>query len=242
MTAGYPDMNSTEEIFTTIENAGADIIEMGIPFSDPIADGSTIQFSSDKALSKGANLDRILASVRRIREKSETPIIFMSYLNPLMRGGFENTVQKAKSAGVDGFIIPDMIPEESAELEKTAKKHGLSLIFLAAPNSDSKRLAYIDKASNPFVYIVSLTGVTGSRKTLPASLKTFLELTSKKMRKPRFLGFGISDVNQVRSLKKYIDGIIVGSALIEIIRKNKSSAARRSKLASFVASLKKSLN
>ncbi|MFH1369630.1 MAG: tryptophan synthase subunit alpha [Elusimicrobiota bacterium] len=238
ITAGYPSAGATEGIFRTLVDSGADIVELGIPFSDPIADGPTIQRSSDQALKNGMSLDKIFQLVKKIRRNCDTPVILMGYLNPLMRNGIERTAELAGRSGVDGFIVPDLIPEESDELRKIFKKHGVSLIFLAAPNTPAGRLKSIARYSDPFVYIVSLTGVTGGRKNLPKDLITFLARTKSNIRKPRYIGFGISRAEQVRSLKKYVDGVIVGSAVIDILTKYRSADKRTKKLSEFVRSLK----
>lgn len=241
ITAGYPDMKFTEEAFAAIAGAGADVIELGVPFSDPIADGPTIQYSSYQALRKGANLDRIFSLVARVRKSSETPVILMGYLNPLLALGLDTAARLAKKSGADGFIIPDVIPEESGPIRKVFAKYGLSLVFLAPPNASSERLRELDRLSSGFVYIVSLTGVTGGRKKLPETAVDFLKRTKRHIRKPRFIGFGISRPEQAAELRKYADGVIIGSALIDIIRKNGRPAAKR-KLAAFISAFRKALN
>ena len=242
VTAGYPDLASTESIFKTLTDSGADIIELGVPFSDPIADGPTIQFSSDQALKKNMTLAKVFSLVKSIRKYSDTPVILMGYTNPLIRNGIESTARAAAASGVDGFIIPDLIPEEALDIRKSLKKYGLSLIFLAAPNSSTERLRYLDSTSSPFLYIVSLTGVTGGRKQLPASAIEFIKRTKRIVKQTRFVGFGISSAEQVKSLKSHADGVIIGSSLIDIIRKYPNREQRAKQLTAYVSSLRKALD
>ena len=242
ISAGYPGIKETPRLAELFESSGADILEIGIPFSDPIADGKTIQYASQIALKKGITLNGVFGIVRKIRKRSDIPVVLMGYLNPFLRHGLENSIADAKKSGVDGLIIPDIIPEESGEIKRLCARHGLSLVYLAAPNTPKKRLKKIDAASAGFVYIVSIAGVTGARKELPASTTDYLISTKKAMKKnPRIIGFGISSPGQVRRFKKYIDGVIVASALIDIIRKNKNVSKAYSELASFIKSLKKAL-
>ncbi|MCX5782524.1 MAG: tryptophan synthase subunit alpha [Elusimicrobia bacterium] len=243
ITAGFPDFKTTETLIKVLESNGADIVELGVPFSDPIADGPTIQFASEHGVKKGVSLLRIFDFVKRLRKKTDIPILLMSYSNPIFHLGNTQSAKRANNAGVDGFIVPDLIPEESKELSLACRKNNLSLVFLAAPNTPDKRLKSIDNQSRGFVYIVSLTGVTGSRKELPQSAKEFLKKTNKYItRNSRFIGFGISSAKQVLNIKNYADGVIVGSALIEIIRKNKNMNKRNKIIASFIKSLRKALD
>lgn len=242
ITAGFPDIDTTRETIKILSNNGADIIEIGVPFSDPIADGPTIQASSDFALKGGVNLNIIFDMIKDVRKETEAPILLMSYSNPLLRQGFNNTARKAHLNGADGFIIPDVIPEESREIKSICAHNELSLIFLAAPNSTDERLRFIDSESEAFVYVVSLTGVTGKRASLPGQSIEFLRRAGSIITHPRFLGFGISNAEQVRRLKPYTDGIIVGSAFIEILRDNKDKKTRENKIAAFTRSLRESLD
>jgi tryptophan synthase alpha chain len=243
ITAGYPDMDSTVEIAEIFAKNGVDIIELGIPFSDPMADGPAIQAASQYALDHGANLNKILDAVTRIRKRTDVPLIFMSYMNPLFQGGFERTVRAARARGVDGFIIPDLIPEEAGTFSDACRKHDASLIFLAAPNSSNERMEAIDRASNGFVYVVSLTGVTGSRDLLSRDLEKFLGRTRKHITlHPGFLGFGISTPEHVAQVKAHVDGVIVGSAFISIIRDAENVAERNARLIRLVKSLRSALD
>jgi len=243
LTAGYPSEGETVKLAALFERSGADILEIGVPFSDPVADGKTVQFASYQALQKGMSLSRVFGIVRKIRKRSAIPVVLMGYLNPFMRRGLRHSLELAKSSGVDGLIIPDIIPEEGAEIKKMCGKLGLSLIFLAAPNTPEERLAAIDSASGGFVYVVSVAGVTGARKQLPSSTRAYLIKTGKRITKnPRILGFGISGPEQVKKLKDYVDGVIVASALIDIIRNGKGRKIPYSKLSLFLKSLRHALD
>jgi len=242
VTAGYPDIKSTEGFVKTFAENGVDIVELGVPFSDPIADGPTIQYSSEYALRKGINLNKILNSVKRMRRKMNLPILLMSYLNPIYKMGMKNAAKKIYESGADGLIVPDLIPEESRDISRALKKYGLAEVFLAAPNTPLNRLKFIDSKSRGFLYAVSVTGVTGKRAALPSQTGDFLLRLKKNARRNlKFLGFGISSVKQVAEIKKSVDGIIVGSAIIELIKNNKGQK-RIKKLASFMQNFRKALD
>ena len=243
VTAAYPDLRTTAELVETFEKNGVDIVEIGVPFSDPIADGPVIQYSSEQALKKGITLGKILSFVKKLRRKAQIPILLMSYLNPIYKMGLKAAAKRAADAGVDGFIIPDIIPEESAEERKIFKKMGLPLVYFAAPNTPVERMKHIDEKSRGFVYVLSLTGVTGKRKGLAPHLKEFLDTTKRYIRRNlRFVGFGISSTEQVSELKDHADGVIVGSAIIELIRKNNNPSSRKKKIALFISSLRNVLD
>lgn len=240
VTAGYPNLNATKKIIPLLANSGADIIELGVPFSDPIADGPTIQYSSDCALRKGINLNQILKLIKEIRKTVNIPILLMGYLNPFMRNGLKNTANRIKSSGADGLIIPDAIPEELKQIKKTLKINKLSLVQFVAPNTPESRMKLINKLADSFIYVVSLTGVTGGRKKLPDHIKDYLKKVSKKLKHPKFLGFGISNPEQVRQIRNYVDGVIIGSKIIKIIQENKNNYSK--KLDFFIRSMKNALN
>lgn len=241
LTAGYPDINSTLELSKVLVDNGADIIELCIPFSDPVADGPTIQYSSEIALKKGANLKKIFVLADKIRKAVDVPLVFMSYLNPIYNMGLEKAFGMLKGRA-DGLIIPDTIPEESSKFENLANKNEVSLIPLVAPNTPEARLRYIDSKASSFSYIVSTAGVTGERKELSSSIKEYLLLTKKNMRSPRYLGFGISKPEHVHQVKPHVDGIIVASAIINIIKESRSIKERNNKVSGFVRSIRKSLD
>jgi tryptophan synthase alpha chain len=218
--AGDPDMPTTEKIAIELDTVGVDIIELGIPFSDPLADGPTIQKASQRALGKGVNIDKILHLVKSLRKKIDTPIVLMGYYNPIFHYGILDFVKHAKRAGVDGVIIPDLIPEEADEFIVAARQYCLSTVFLASPTSTIKRLRLISSKSTGFIYYVSVAGVTGTRRNLDAGIKKNIQRIKKISSKPVCVGFGVSTPGQVRTMSAFSDGVIVGSAIIKIIEKN----------------------
>lgn len=238
LTAGYPNLETTEKLIYYLEEWDVDIIELGVPFSDPIADGPTIQYSSLVSLNQGTNLKKILELVERIRKKSNLPLVLMSYYNPIYQ--YKNFFQVAKENGLDGVIIPDLLPEEEIiTLSRLQITEGIDLIYLIAPTSVEKRIKMITKRSQGFVYVVSVTGVTGARNRLITGLEPFLRKVRNYTDKPLALGFGISNARQVKEIKNSVDGIIIGSAIIEIIRKYKKPLPEMRK---FIFSLRNALN
>jgi tryptophan synthase alpha chain len=236
-TAGFPDKATFFEVFDYLLREG-DIVEVGVPFSDPIADGPTIQKSSFLALKEGVDLKNIFSWVKKARKKHETPIVLMSYFNPILSFGLESFFKEAKEAGVDGVIIPDLSLEESRVWFK--ERNDIAVIFLAAPTSTKKRLKEISKRSRGFLYCVSVTGVTGARESLPSYLFRFLEEAREVSPLPLAVGFGISKEEQVEKLKGYAQGIVVGSALIKPFLEENTSRAQDS-LKNIVKELKSSL-
>ena len=214
ITAGYPSLDATEKLIVTLARSGVDLIEIGIPFSDPLADGPTIQKSSYQALLKGARVKSILRTVKKARAKTTIPFVFMTYYNPVLHYGARNFVRDSKAAGVDGVIIPDLPPEEAGSVISSARKKDFSTIFLAAPTSTKERLVSIAKASSGFIYYVSLTGVTGVRKRLPADIVDNVKRLKRNSKKPVCVGFGVSTPVQARRVSRLADGVIVGSALV----------------------------
>ncbi|MFC1621713.1 tryptophan synthase subunit alpha, partial [Candidatus Omnitrophota bacterium] len=206
--AGDPSLSATKKLIIELEKSGADIVELGVPFSDPLADGPTIQRASERALKSKATIDSVSNLVRDIRSQTQVPIAFLTYYNLIHHYGLERFTQKAKSCGVDGVIIPDLPPEESQELRRIAKKKNFSIIHLAAPTSSRQRLKKIADASTGFIYYVSLTGTTGARKELPKELSVSLKAIKRVTRKPVCVGFGISRPDQVKLVSKLADGVI----------------------------------
>jgi len=217
ITAGDPDLESTKELVITLEKAGVDIIELGVPYSDPLADGPVIQQASQRALRAGTKLKKIFQAVADIRKETHIPIILMTYYNPLLKYGLENTANDAVSSGVDGFIVPDLPMEESAEFGSILAAKGICLIPLVAPTSGPERIRLIASSAQGFVYCVSLTGVTGVREGIPDNLKDFMREVRNVTDKPLAVGFGISTPGQVAAVSKYCDAVIVGSALVKTI-------------------------
>jgi len=217
--AGDPDIATTKKLVFELEKSGADIIELGIPFSDPLADGPTIQRASHRALKKGINISGILSAIKSLRKKTQIPIVLMGYYNPILHYGLKRFTKDVSRAGVDGIIIPDLIPEEADELIHSARGSSLCTIFLAAVTSSAKRLRSIAQKSTGFIYYVSLTGVTGVRQVLPSHIKCHINQIKRISKKPVCVGFGVSNPKQVAALNHYCDGVIVGSAIINNIEK-----------------------
>lgn len=223
ITAGDPNLETTKKIVLILEEAGADIIELGVPYSDPLADGPVIQQASQRALSSGTSLKKIFEMVHELREKTQIPIILMTYYNPLLRYGLENVADDAYKSGVDGFIVPDLPFEENSLFAAELHKYKIFLIPLVAPTSGIDRIKMITAGSDGFVYCVSLTGVTGVREGVPQNLKEFMGNISEVTNVPLAVGFGISSPEQVSVVSQYCDAVIVGSALVKTIAEKGAS-------------------
>ncbi|MBU0548275.1 MAG: tryptophan synthase subunit alpha [Candidatus Omnitrophica bacterium] len=220
ITAGYPNLATTAKLVLELEKKRVDIIELGVPFSDPLADGPVIQEASLYSLRKKTNLIKILDLVKSLRKDTNLPICLMTYYNPVFCFGDKHFVDKAIASGVDGVIIPDLPPEEAKDFLSYANKKGLANICFLAPTSSQARIKAISKIGKGFIYYVSLTGVTGSRKNLAADLKANLARIMKVARIPVCAGFGISNAVQLRQVQEICDGGIVGSAIVNKIREN----------------------
>ena len=241
LTAGYPEPESTAELILGFEENGADMIELGMPFSDPLADGPTIQYSSEIAIRNGMTMEKIFNIVKQVRKKSQIPIIMMGYVNPVLRYDVVNFCEEAAAAGADGLIIPDLPVEESGLIHKEASKNGLNLIFLVAPNTNDKRMIKIDEISEGFVYCVSVTGVTGTRDgdEVARSVQNFIDRVNKNVqRNPKLVGFGIKNHDDAMKIAKNTDGFIVGSALVEQIKDRYPENGWKKDLFNFVHDLK----
>ena len=218
-TLGYPDFETSLDIVRACAQAGADLMELGLPFSDPLADGPTIQHSTQTALANGTTMARCLAGVGELRRGGVAiPLVLMGYLNPILAYGVERFVRDASQAGADGFIIPDLPPEEGEQMERLCRKEGLALVYLLAPNSSPERIRLVCERTGGFVYLVSVRGITGARATLPDGLAAFVERVRPQARVPLAVGFGISTPQQVAAVGQLADGVIVGSALIRVVR------------------------
>ena len=227
LTLGYPSLAATERLILSSDAAGVDIIELGFPFSDPLADGPTIQYSSEQALKKNVSIKDAFALVRRLRQKGATvPIVFFGYFNPVFSYGATSFARDAKSAGLDGLIIPDLPPEEELEFQKECRKQKLHFVQLVAPTTADRRMKMLVRKSQGFVYYVSLRGVTGARKALPEDLKAHLAKLKRMTAKPVLAGFGISTPDQAREISRMADGVIVGSAVIEHLKRGVPAAER----------------
>lgn len=225
VTAGDPSLDATLEFVLALEEAGTDVIELGVPFSDPLADGPTIQRASERALKAGATLPRILDLVRRIRKTSQVPLVLFSYFNPILQMGLEKFAAAASDAGVDGVLATDLSPEESVEYRRILESRRLDTIFLCAPTSTDERLASIAACSTGFLYLVSRTGVTGAKDTLPDDLPALLRRVRSFTELPVAVGFGISLPGHISILGGLADAAVVGSALVSEIERASSPAA-----------------
>jgi tryptophan synthase alpha chain len=216
---GYPDYSTSRDVIVGIAKAGADLIELGLPFSDPLADGPTIQYATQIALENGMTLARCLDLTDEIRARGVSqPLMLMGYYNPILAYGPERFIADAAAAGADGFIIPDLPPEEAAVMEAACAAHGLALVYLLAPTSTPERTVTVAARTSGFLYLVSLAGVTGARAALPSDLGAFVERVRAHVSCPLAVGFGISTPEQARAVGQIADGVIVGSALINVVR------------------------
>lgn len=239
--AGDPFLEQTEDLVLTLEQSGADIIELGVPFSDPIADGPVIQRAGQRALKWNTSLRDVLERVRRLRQKTQVPLVLMSYYNPIYKFGEERFVREAVSAGVDGVILPDLPPEEGSSLGLKAERAGLDMILLAAPTSSRERLLKIVQLTKGFVYYVSLTGITGSSLQQLGNVDSRIKLIRRLTDKPVSVGFGIATPDQAAALSKTADGVIVGSAIVKQIEDGKDNPDLLSNIGTFVKGFKRAL-
>lgn len=221
LTVGYPTLETSEQILHSIVEAGADLIEVGTPFSDPLADGATVQHTSQVSLDQGTTLRDCVALVKRVREAGvEIPLMLMGYFNPIVKYGLEQFVADCADAGVDGFIVPDLPIEESNRMRESTNKHGLDLIFMVAPTTTDDRLKLVAERGSGFVYCVAVTGVTGARDSMSNTLKPYMERVRSHIDLPLGVGFGISTPENVQEVGKLSDGAIVGSALINYMNEH----------------------
>ena len=219
ITAGDPSLDATEQIVLAAAEAGADAIELGVPFSDPVADGPTIQRASERALRSGTTLAGVIELVRRLRAHTDVPLVLFSYFNPILQMGIEKFAAAAAAAGADGVLATDLTPEEAGEYRAVLHAHGLDTIFLAAPTSTDERLALISECSSGFLYLISRTGVTGERDALPEDLPALARRVRRFTKLPLAVGFGISQPAHVSVLGGIADAAVVGSALVAEIEK-----------------------
>ena len=240
--AGDPSLSVTESLVLTLAEGGADLIELGVPFSDPIADGPVIQQSAERALQSGTTLKKILSTVRSLRTKTSVPIIFMTYYNSMLAMGLEKFCAEAVAVGVDGLIIPDLPPEESDELYNiTMASGGPTIIFLLAPTSTPLRRKTVSRRTHGFIYYVSITGITGAQLTDLTLVKKNVQAIQKQSEKPVAVGFGISTPKQAHNVAQFSDGVIIGSALVRSIAEQHHDPAFLSKIKAFTKKLKTAL-
>lgn len=242
LTAGYPSLKATREIVFALEGAGADILELGVPFSDPTADGPVIQASSQKALKEGATLEAVLDLVWEVRKSSEIPIVLFGYYNPIFTYGNERFAEKAAAAGVDGVLVVDLPFEEAKELKSFTDPKGIDSISLIAPTTGEDRIRKIVKAAKGFLYFVSVTGVTGTRKPAVDEVRTGIERIKKVSSLPVAIGFGISTPAEAAEFASLGEGIVVGSALVKKIEEGWERKTLLEAVSSFAGDLKKALN
>ena len=247
VTCGFPSLADTVPLMHAIDRAGADFIELGMPFSDPLGEGKPIQRSSEIALANGANLGTAVDAVANFRETSQTPVLLMGYINPIFRYGISRFCERAASAGVDGLILPDLPPDESPEMAVAADNNNLSLVHLIAPNTPEARIKQISDASTGFVYAVSFTGLTGAKLDSGETVQDYLRRARGLVSKPLLVGFGIRSAQDAATMTAHTDGFIVGSALIENIERFREDPAldphaRLNEVESFVRSLRPQRN
>jgi tryptophan synthase alpha chain len=220
VTVGYPSADVTLEVVPLLADWGCDMVELGIPFSDPLADGTTIQEAGYRALRNGVTPRLCIEMASELRRKVDIPLVFMTYYNPVFNFGLEAFCRLSAQSGVDGLIIPDLPPEEGAELEAHTSRQAMDLAYLLAPTSSEERIDLVSQRSSGFIYLVSLTGVTGTRKDLPSDLEEFVGRVRKRTSLPLCIGFGIATPEQARRAAKIADGVIVGSRLIQLLDKH----------------------
>lgn len=237
VTLGFPNLSVTEKTIIEFEKAGVDVVELGFPFSDPLADGPTIQYASDVAIRNGVSIEDAFCLVEKLRKKGvSVPIIFFSYLNPILHFGIEKFSAKLQASGFDGALVPDLPVEEGKELKGALRRKGLSLVYLVAPTTDTSRMKMIARESEGFIYYVALRGVTGARSAVPADLSENVKRLKRLTPKPVLVGFGVSKPDQARAIASQADGIIVGSAIVDCLRKGNAGISSAVRL---VSSLKR---
>ena len=233
--AGDPSLQMTKDIVLLFEKCGADIVELGVPFSDPLADGPTIQRASERALKNGVTLRKVISLVKDVRQKTQIPIVLMTYYNPVFKYREDDFIRDAKDAGVDGVIVPDLPPDEAEDFIKISKKTSLNTIFLLAPTSTEDRIKKVVRASSGFIYYVSITGITGAALLLDGSMEVLISNIKRYTDKPIAVGFGVSTPLEATAVAKVSDGVIVGSAIVKKIHETPNE------LESYLMSLRKAI-
>ncbi len=242
VTAGDPDLNFTKSLIKSLASSGADGMEIGVPFSDPLADGPTIQRASMRALEGGTNLKSVIKMISEIREDLKNlPLVIMTYYNPIVAMGIDVFVKECSLAGVDAVIVPDLPPEESMLLLKSMEEYPLELVFMLAPTSTEERISLVNKFGGGFIYYVAQMGVTGARESLDKDLNVSLEKINEEKKMPVLVGFGIKTPEQAAEVSQYAEGIIVGSALIDVIEQNSQREDKLEAAAKYIASLKEAM-
>jgi tryptophan synthase alpha chain len=238
VTVGYPSIDVTLAVVPLLSQLGCDIVELGIPFSDPLADGATIQKASYVALSNGITPQVCLDIAGQLRQETDIPLVFMTYFNPILNHGLPAFAAACAAKGIDGLIVPDMPPEEGGDLERETQRHGIDLVYLLAPTSTEERTRLVARHSRGFIYLVSIAGVTGARQQLPEGLEEFVRRVKNVSTQPLCVGFGISTPQQAAEVARYADGVIVGSRLVQLME----GLDWQKEVSKFVASLRQSLD
>jgi len=223
LTAGDPSLDATADLLAAVDRGGADLIELGVPFSDPLADGPVIQRASERALKSGATLARILERLPRWRERIQAPVILFTYYNPVLRYGLDNFARHAAQAGADGALVVDLTPEEANAYVAAMRANRLDTVFLASPTSTDERLARVAGCSSGFLYLISRTGVTGERSSISSAVRPLVERARRFTSLPLAVGFGLSTPDQVREVQSVSDAAVVGSALVHAIEEKYAS-------------------
>ena len=241
--AGDPDLTVTEQLILQMADSGADVIELGVPYSDPIADGPVIQAAGQRALQNGVKTENIFLMVQQVRAKTQVPLILMIYYNCILQYGVERFSRRCAEAGVDGVIVPDLPLEESEEMHQAAEVYDVALVMLVAPTTPAERIRRIAQFTSGFLYCVSVTGVTGTRKMIDTNLRDFLQLVRKEAgeKTPLAVGFGVSDPGQAAEMSAMADGVIVGSAVIKVIEKYHDKTDMVEQVGRFVEQLKSAI-
>ena len=238
VTAGDPDLATTEQLLIELSQSGATLIELGVPFSDPMADGPVIQRASERALKHGFGLQELLDTAGRARKRIDTPIILFSYYNPLLQFGLQRVARATRDAGLDGILVTDLSPEESAEFEAELRANDLNMIFLIAPTSTDERLRLVAKHASGFIYAVSRAGVTGTRSSVSAEAEKLVTRMRRFSTLPIAVGFGISNAEQVADVHRYADAVVVGSAIVAEMERLSDAPDLAEKIGAFMTGLK----
>jgi tryptophan synthase alpha chain len=241
VTAGDPDLTTTIELVLTLEKAGADIVELGIPYSDPMADGPVIQASSTRALANGTKINSIMDKVKEIREKTQIPLVYLLYYNSIFKYGTEKFFKQCMEVGIDGLIIPDLPLEERVEVIEIADRYDICIIPMVAPTSH-ERIKAITNLGKGFVYCVSVNGVTGTRQNLNTDIKEYMDLISNYTNMPKALGFGISNAEMAKAYAPYCEAIIVGSAIIKLVDEGGTQEEIIKRVYDFAVEIKNAIN
>ncbi|MDM7998479.1 MAG: tryptophan synthase subunit alpha [Dehalococcoidia bacterium] len=237
VTVGYPSIEATLEVVPLLAESGGDLVELGIPFSDPLADGVTIQKASFQALQNGVTPATCLDVARQLAQKVKTPLVFMTYYNPILKYGHDSFCRDCSQAGIDGLIVPDLPPDEGQELEALCQKNGLDLVYIVAPTSTDERIRLAARHSRGFLYLASVAGVTGARDEMPAGLADFTARVRSATTLPLCVGFGISNARQASRVARIADGVIVGSRIVNLVGEGSTASLR-----SFIRELRSAID